>query len=66
MQSLNKKRNEYCWSYRLYKLGTPYALRMEKNVKVQHPSPTEKYLLNVHKIEGAHLQCVNNYNVKFE
>ena len=23
-------------------------------------------MTNVHKIEGAHLQCVNNHNVKFE
>ena len=25
-----------------------------------------KYLLNVHKIGGAHLQCVNNHYLKFE
>ena len=25
-----------------------------------------KYLSNVHKIGGAHLQCVNNYYAKFE
>ena len=24
------------------------------------------YLLNVHNTEGAHLQCVNNNNAKFE
>ena len=26
----------------------------------------EKYLLNVHKMVDAHLQCVNNHNAKFE
>ena len=26
----------------------------------------EKYLLNVQKMEGAHLQCVNNHYAKFE
>ena len=25
-----------------------------------------KYLSNVHKIGGAHLQCVNNHSAKFE
>ena len=25
-----------------------------------------KYLSNEHKIEGAHLQCVNNHYAKFE
>ena len=25
-----------------------------------------KYLSNVHKIEGAYLQCVNNHYAKFE
>ena len=25
-----------------------------------------KYLSSVHKIGGAQLQCVDNYNVKFE
>ena len=25
-----------------------------------------KYLLNGHKMEGAHLQCVNNHHAKFE
>ena len=25
-----------------------------------------KYLLNVHLMEGAHLQCVNNHYAKFE
>ena len=25
-----------------------------------------KYLSNVHKIGGAHLQCVNNHYAKFE
>ena len=25
-----------------------------------------KYLSNVHKMEGAHLQCVNNHYAKFD
>ena len=25
-----------------------------------------KYLSNVHKMEGAHLQCMNNHQAKFE
>ena len=28
-------------------------------------STLPKILSNVHKIEGAHLQCVNNHNVMF-
>ena len=36
-----------------------------KNV-VQHPSKMRKYLSNVHKMAGAHLQCVNNHYAKFE
>ena len=28
-----EKRNEYCLSYRLHKLGTPYGFRMEKMSK---------------------------------
>ena len=59
MQSL-KKRNEKCWSYRLHKLGTPLAFQMEKTIKMS------KYLSNVHKMVGAHLQCVNNHYAKFE
>ena len=30
------------------------------------PVKMRKYLSNVHKIEGAHLQCVNNPYAKFE
>ena len=26
----------------------------------------KKYLLNVHKMGGAHLRCVNNHYTKFE
>ena len=29
-------------------------------------TPKNKISSNVHKIEGAHLQCVNNQNAKFE
>ena len=37
-----------------------------KNVYVQNPSKMRKYLTNVHNIEGAHLQCVNNHYSKYE
>ena len=37
-----------------------------KNVQVQRPSKMEKHLLNVQKMVGAHLQCVNNHYAKFE
>ena len=30
------------------------------------PVINEKKLLNMHKIDGAHLQCVNNNYAKFE
>ena len=30
------------------------------------PVKNGKYLLNVHKMEGAHLQCENNHYAKFE
>ena len=30
------------------------------------PVKNEKYLSNVHKIDGAHLQCMNNQYAKFE
>ena len=45
---------------------TNKTFRMGKNVQVQRPSKIEKYLLNVHKMEGAHLQCVNNRHAKLE
>ena len=44
----------------------PLSISEGKNVIVQRPSKIEKYLLNVHKMEGAHLQCVNNHHAKFE
>ena len=44
----------------------PKAFQMENNVQVQHPSKIRKYLSNVHKKEGAHLQCENNHYAKFE
>ena len=34
--------------------------------KVQDSQKWKKYLWNVHKIEGAHLQFVNNHYAKFE
>ena len=35
-------------------------------IKVQNPSKMRKYLSNVHKVGGAHFQCVNNHYAKFE
>ena len=37
-----------------------------KEVYVQHPSKMRKYFTNVHKMEGAHVQCVNSHYVKIE
>ena len=36
-----------------------------KNVYLQHP-PEMKKIFMVHKIDGAHHQCVNNHYTKFE
>ena len=38
----------------------------QKIVQVQHPAKMRKYSRNVHKIKGAHLQCMNNNYTKFE
>ena len=39
---------------------------MMKNVSNFNIGKKSKYLSNVHKIEGAYLQCVNNHYAKFE
>ena len=52
-------------SYRLHKPDTPYAFQMEKMSKF-NTRKKRKYLLKVHKMVGAHLQCVNNHYAKFE
>ena len=39
--------------------------RQEKCL-VQHSSEIRKKMKQFHKIEGAHLQCVNNHYAKFE
>ena len=44
----------------------PLSISEGKHVKVQRPSKIENYLLNVHEIGGAHLQCVSNHYAKFE
>ena len=44
----------------------PLSISEGKNIQVQHQSKMGKYLLNVHKLGGAHLQCVNNHYAKFE
>ena len=64
------KRNENCWSYRLHKLGTPKMLRtdgqMGKMSKFNTHKNDKKIMKRVHKIKGAHLQCVNSHCKKFE
>ena len=45
---------------------TPLRISDRKKFYVQHPSKMRKYLSNVHKIGGAHLQCVNNHYAKIE
>ena len=64
MQSLNVKEWKLL-ELQITQTRRPYAFRMEKC-----PSPTpvkkRKYLSNVHKIRGAHLQCVYNHYAKFE
>ena len=44
---------------------TPFAFRMGKTSK-SNTIKNVKYLSNVHKIDGAHLQYVNNHHAKFE
>ena len=55
MQSLN----------RLHKLGTPKHLGRKKCLS-STPVKMGKIFIKVHKMEGAHLQCVNNHYAKFE
>ena len=67
-QSLGKvwmKRNKNFWSYRLHKLGTPKVLQGGQMSKFNTPQKWKKKKWNVHKIEGAHLQYVNNHLAKF-
>ena len=59
------KRNKNFWSYRLHKLGIPKMLHTAKCLR-STPLKNEKKIWNVHKIEGAHLQYVNNHLAKFE
>ena len=44
----------------------PLIISDGKNVLVQHPSEMRKKKWNVNKIDGAHVQCVNNDYAKFE
>ena len=52
--------NENYLSYRLHKPDTHYALRIEKMSKF-NTQKMRKYLSIVHKIGGAHLQCMNDH-----
>ena len=53
-------------SYKLHKPDPPpYAFRKEK-MSLLNTSKMRKYLSNVHKMGGAHLQCMNNHYAKFE
>ena len=65
--------NHYAkFEYKRMKTVADYANRTHlkhfrwENVYVQHQSKMRKYLSNVHKMAGAHLQCVNNHYLKFE
>ena len=57
-------RNENCWSFRLYTPDTPLGISDGK--KRSTALKIQNYLSNVHLIGGAHLQCMNNHNAKFE
>ena len=48
-----------------YTNQTPQAFRVEKMSQFK-TLKMRKYLSNVHKIKGAHRQCVNNHYAKFE
>ena len=45
---------------------TQTRFRMEKMSKFNNRKKCENIYQNVHKIGGAHLQCVNNHYAKFE
>ena len=46
--------------------ASPKHLGRKKMSKFNTQTKIEKYLLNVHKMVGAHLQCVYNHYAKFE
>ena len=45
---------------------TPTHFRWKKMSKFNNHPKWKKYLSNVHKMKGAHLQWVNNHYAKFE
>ena len=49
-----------------YTNQAPPKISKGKSDSVQNPSKIKKYLLNVHKMVCANLQCVNNHFAKFE
>ena len=51
------KRNENFWSYRLHKLGTPYAFRTEKCLSPIPPQQWEKYMKCVQNNRCTSLIC---------
>ena len=53
-------RNENYLSYRLHKPDPPMHIGRKKCLSSK-PVKMRKYLSNVHKMGGAHLQCINNY-----
>ena len=44
----------------------PTPFRWKKCLKFNIRQKWKRYLSNVHKMEGAHLQCVNNHYAEFE
>ena len=65
MQSLNIKEC-ILLKFQITQTRHPFSISEGKNVYDQYSSKIKKYLLNVHEIEGANFQSVNNYYAKFE
>ena len=65
MEGLNLKEKKL---FQLQITQTRHSLRISDAKKCLSPTPVKmrKYLTNVHKIEGAHLQCMINHYGKFE
>ena len=64
MQGLNiTVRNKTFWSYRLHKPDTLLAFYRKKCLS-SRPQKWRKKSWNVHKIVGAHLQCIDNHYAK--
>ena len=65
MQSLNIKEWKLL-ELQITQTRNHLSISNEKMSKFKTLINEKKYSWNVHKIEGAHLQCVNNHYAKFE